>query len=80
MTRKKAGVAFWGTAAILAAVLVLIVYPLAWGPWTFCVRVWGHDTDEHNFAWGFFTPLAKASDHMPDSVRSAYGDYTFWWS
>src|SRR5262245_39298602 len=32
-SRKKPGVAFWATVVVVVVLVVLIAYPLAYGPW-----------------------------------------------
>jgi hypothetical protein len=75
--RKKPGVAFWATVVLVVAV---VLYPLAWGPWTYCVLRWGnYESDKQWTAFGLFTPLDRLFRVLPEPIADTYQEYWTWW-
>jgi len=67
----KPGVAFWATVVVVVAVLVLLVYPLSWGPFLLV-------TDHHllpesvqKAGWRFYAPMYRIANgpHENDPLK-----------
>jgi hypothetical protein len=73
--RKKPGVAFWATVVVVVA-LVLLAYPLSFGP---ACRIFGpvHAIDDEFCT--FFRPLLIALQHCPQPVRNGARWYFELW-
>jgi len=73
--RKKPGVAFWVTVAVVVAVLA---YPVSYGPWLYVTARWGNNTRfAAATAWAF-VPLSIASHNEPQWLTAPYRNYLSW--
>lgn len=76
--RKKRGVAFWATVAL---VVVLVGYPLSYGP---IVYFAGNNSDSIPewagviLEW-YFLPLEWMKNHGPDWLHRAIEKYEIFW-
>jgi len=74
--RKKGRALFW----VSAAVVMVVLYPLSWGPWCFCVKAFSRDADHRVFsAWGVYRPIEWGVGRMPNAIQSPCGRYISWW-
>jgi hypothetical protein len=75
---KKPGVGFWATVAV---VVVLMGYPLSWGPVTWITL----KTKIARYEWAItaeryaYAPLFGALRHAPGSVIELWNGYHTWW-
>jgi hypothetical protein len=72
--RKKSGRAFWATVLIL----LLVAYPLIYGPWLYVGERWGFNTWFFAATRGAFVPLNLVNDHGPHWLTGPYKHYLSW--
>jgi hypothetical protein len=75
--RKKPGVAFWAT--VVAVVVVLVLYPLSWGP---ALWLQGSGYWPERLIWvdHVYDPLRLLLEHSPEPVDDAATHYLLWWA
>jgi len=70
-TQKRPGVAFWAT---VAAVGLLVLYPLSFGPWCWLVVQQSEMGNEATHS-AFYRPILRAWFHNVPAISSAIGWY-----
>ena len=76
-SRKKPGVAFWATVALVA---VVVGYPLSMGPyWRLCHEVQIPQPIRDGLD-AFYEPVWEARWTGPEFVQLAVGGYLNWWT
>jgi hypothetical protein len=73
--RKKPGVAFWATVALVG---VLFVYPLSWGAWYYSAGKWKFGSPGVRFAGRLFVPLEFVVECLPKWIDDPYKEYCQW--
>jgi hypothetical protein len=71
--RKKPGVAFWATVVL---VVVLVGYPLSFGPAAWLAIRTGNLKLVQGWFWA---PLETVVVHGPDQLVTRYNEFVFWW-
>jgi hypothetical protein len=72
-SRKKPGVAFWATVAVVAA---LVGYPLSWGPVCWIRSDFLGDADwAMEMYFTIYGPLLWIDERAPDSIQHATAWY-----
>ena len=65
---KKPGVAFWATVVV---VVVLVAYPLSWGPAAWICTGLGDPQWAVNAYLRIYAPLLWMDERSPESIRDA---------
>ena len=72
--RKQPGVAFWATVVVV----VVILYPLAYGPWWYARGKWGGNSRVVRMSRYLFVPVEFAGRSCPELLTEPYARYCLW--